>query len=167
MDDAAEPTLWYFAYGSNLDANTFLGRRRMAPLETRVAVLQDFALRFDLPIGPGERGVANVVPCEGDEVWGVLYLLTHREAARLDRTEGVHHGAYGRLAIEVRDTAGTPIGAFTYHSTRGQAGRKPSQRYLGLLISGALQHGLPAQYVARLQSIPLAVDERDRQLPLL
>jgi cation transport regulator ChaC len=167
MDDAPEPTLWYFAYGSNLDANTFLGRRRMAPLETRVAVLRDFALRFDLPVGPGERGVANVVPCEGDEVWGVLYLLTHREAARLDRTEGVHHSAYGRLAIEVRDTAGTRIGAFTYHSTRGQAGRKPSRRYLGLLISGALQHGLPAQYVARLQSIPLAVDERERQLPLL
>jgi hypothetical protein len=30
-----------------------------------------------------------------------------------------------------------------------------------------VQHGLPAQYVARLQSIPLAVDERERQLPLL
>src|SRR5215469_10554444 len=167
MDDAPETSLWYFAYGSNLDANTFLGRRRMEPLETRVAVLDDFELRFDLPVGPGERGVANVVPSRGNQVWGVLYLLTHREAERLDRTEGVPHGAYGRLAIEVRDTSGTRVGAFTYHSGRGQAGRKPSRRYLGLLVSGAVQHGLPAQYVARLQSIPLAVDERERQLPLL
>jgi len=167
MDDAPETSLWYFAYGSNLDANTFLGRRRMEPLETRVAVLDDFELRFDLPVGPGERGVANVVPSRGNEVWGVLYLLTHREAERLDRTEGVPHGAYSRLAIEARDTAGTRIGAFTYHSARGRAGRKPSRRYLGLLISGARQHGLPAQYIARLQSIPLAVDERERQLPLL
>jgi cation transport regulator ChaC len=166
MDEATGTTLWYFAYGSNLDANTFLGRRRMEPLETRVAVLHDFELRFDLPVGPGERGVANVAPCKGDQVWGVVYLLTHREAERLDRTEGVHHGAYGRLAIEVHDTAGTRLGAFTYHSARGQAGRKPSQRYIGLLISGAVQHGLPGQYLARLQSIPLAVDERERQLPL-
>ena len=35
MDEAVDPTLWYFAYGSNLDPGTFLGRRRMRPLETR------------------------------------------------------------------------------------------------------------------------------------
>jgi hypothetical protein len=107
-----------------------------------------------------------VAPCAGDEVWGVLYLLTHGEAERLDRTEGVHHGAYRRLAIEVRDSAGTLVSAFTYHSARGRAGRKPSRRYLGLLISGALQHRLPAPYIERLQSFPLALDERENQLSL-
>jgi hypothetical protein len=166
MDDAGETTLWYFAYGSNLDASTFLGRRRMKPLDTRVAVLRDFELRFDLPVGPGERGVANVAPRKGDLVWGVLYLLKGREAERLDRTEGVHHGAYRRLDVHVRDAAGELYGAFTYHSTRGQGGRKPSRRYLGLLISGALQHGLPEEYVRRLQTTPLAVDERETQRSL-
>jgi len=158
--------LWYFAYGSNLDAATFFGRRRMDPLETRVGVLEDFALRFDLPVGPGERGVANVAPCRGDHVWGVLYLLADSEAERLDRTEGVHHGAYRRLSVEVRDSAGSLFSAFTYHSARGRAGRKPSRRYLGLLISGALYHGLPAEYVERLKRLPLAVDEREAKLPL-
>ncbi len=166
MDDAGLATLWYFAYGSNLDASIFLGRRQMKPLESRVAVLRHFALRFDLPVGPGERGVANVAPCPGDQVWGVLYLLSHREAQRLDQTEGVQYGAYHRLAVEVRDASGTLYPAFTYHSARGQAGRKPSRRYLGLLISGALLHGLPADYVERLQRIPLAVDERETQLSL-
>ena len=159
-------TLWYFAYGSNLDARTFVGRRRMQPRETRIGVLADFELRFDLLIGPGERGVANVVPCKGNEVWGVLYLLTHQEAERLDRTEGVPHGAYQRLVVEIQDAAGTLVNAFTYHSERGRAGRKPSRRYLGLLISGALQHGLPARYIQHLQGFPLAIDEREAQLPL-
>ncbi len=166
MDEARTTTLWYFAYGSNLDASTFLARRRMEPLETRVAVLKDFGLRFDLPVGRGERGVANVAPCKGDEVWGVLYLLTYHEAERLDRTEGVHHGVYRRLGVDARDAAGTLLSAFTYNSLHGQAGRKPSRRYINLLISGALQHGLPAEYVKRLQSVPLAVDEREGQLPL-
>ncbi len=166
IDGAAPQTLWYFAYGSNLDPGTFLGRRRMRPLDTRVGALDGFELRFDLPVGPGERGVANVAPLAGDSVWGVAYLLTHPEAERLDRSEGVQHGAYLRLAVEVRDTASSLLQAFTYHSSRGVVGRKPSRRYLGLILAGARHHGLPSDYLERLRALPLAVDERDSQLPL-
>ena len=166
MDEPSGTTLWYFAYGSNLDPGTFLGRRRMRPLETRIARLEGFELRFDLPVGPGERGVANVVPREGDHVWGAAYHLTHAEADRLDLTEGVPHGAYLRLDVELRPSDGAGIRAFTYHSARAQSGRKPSRRYLGLLLAGARHHGLPAPWVERLRAWPLAVDERDPQLPL-
>ena len=166
MSDDTEPTLWYFAYGSNLDPGTFLGRRRMQPLEARIAVLERFELRFDLPVGPGERGVANVAPHESDEVWGALYRLTHAQAEFLDKTEGVHLGAYLRLDVQVRDANGAMVSAFTYQSSRGVVGRKPSRRYLGLLLAGARHHGLPALYVERLRGLPLAVDERDAQLPL-
>jgi hypothetical protein len=162
-----EPTLWYFAYGSNLDPGTFLGRRRMRPLETRVALLEHFELRFDLPVGPGERGVANVAPRVGEHVWGALYRLTHPEADRLDLTEGVTRDFYRRVDVNARALDGARIGAFTYHSGRGVEGRKPSRRYLRLLLTGARHHGLPAHYVERLLAWPLAVDERERQLPLL
>ena len=159
-------TLWYFAYGSNLDPGTFLGRRRMEPLETRVGRLEGFELRFDLPVGPGEWGVANVAPLSGADVWGVIYRLTHPDAERLDRSEGVPHGAYTRLVVAVRDLAGESVNAFTYRSERGREGRKPSRRYLGLLLAGARHHGLPDEYVARLRALPLAVDERETQLGL-
>ena len=159
-------TLWYFAYGSNLDPDTFLGRRRMRPLDTRVALLDGFELRFDLPVGPGERGVANVIARPGERVWGALYLLTAPEAERLDRTEGVHRDAYRRLDVSARTLAGETLGGFTYVSSRGREGRRPSRRYLGLLLAGARHHGLPEEWVARLRAWPLAVDERDPQLPL-
>lgn len=162
-----DSTLWYFAYGSNLDRGTFLGRRRMQPLATQIGVLHDFALRFDLPIGPGERGVANVAPQPRDLVWGALYQLTHTDANRLDRTEGVARGVYRRLAVEVETPAGTALAAFTYRSEISRPERKPSRRYLGLLLAGAREHGLPADYVERLRGYALAVDERERQLPLL
>jgi cation transport regulator ChaC len=155
--------LWYFAYGSNLDPRTFLGRRRMRPLETRVGVLRDFELRFDLPVGQGERGVANVAPRPGDCVWGALYQLTHADAERLDRTEGVHVGVYRRLAVEVRTPEGAVLAAFTYRSEISRPERKPSSRYLGLLLAGARELGLPAEYVERLRGLPLAVDERERR----
>ncbi|HTO54750.1 MAG TPA: gamma-glutamylcyclotransferase [Myxococcota bacterium] len=154
-------TLWYFAYGSNLDPGTFLGRRRMVPTDTRIGRLENFELRFDLPVGPGERGVANVTALDGEQVWGVLYQLTHADAERLDHTEGVPHGAYARLAVSVSDARGEAIAAFTYQSGRGVAGRKPSRRYLGLILAGARHHGLPAEYVTRLRGLALAKDERD------
>ena len=41
-----------------------------------------------------------------------------------------------------------------------RVGRKPSARYLGLLIDGARAHALPAEYVAFLEGHELAWDER-------
>jgi cation transport regulator ChaC len=161
-----DTTLWYFAYGSNLDSGTFLGRRRMRPLETKIGVLEDFELRFDLPVGPGERGVANVAPRDGDHVWGALYRLSHAETDRLDQTEGVPRGYYRRLGVEVCADGESRVCAFTYHSTFSRPGRKPSRRYLGLLLSGARELGLPDAYVERLRALPIAADERDQQLRL-
>ncbi len=161
--DAAD--LWYFAYGSNLDPGTFLGRRGMRPQEARAGRLDAFELCFDLPVGPGERGVANVRPKEGARIWGVAYRLDAAACNHLDRTEGVPRGSYIRLPVKVTTEAGL-LPAFTYHSAHGQPGRKPSRRYLGLLLTGARYHGLPADYVEWLRSLPLAVDERVRQLSL-
>jgi len=155
-----DATLWYFAYGSNLDPGTFLGRRQMQPLETRIGVLRDFELRFDLPVGPGERGVANVAASPGADVWGALYRLSHADAERLDRTEGVDRGFYHRLEVEVQTHDGILLAAFTYRSPFSREGRKPSRRYLDLLLTGARELGLPEAYVERLLRLPLAVDER-------
>jgi cation transport regulator ChaC len=156
-----EASLWYFGYGSNTERGTFLGRRRMRPLEVRVGRLDGFELRFDLGVGPGERAVANVAEAPGAHVWGVLWRLTSDGADHLDRTEGVHRGFYRRLAVQVATSEGARLPAFTYHSPLGQPGRKPSRRYLGLLLAGAHQHGLPEEWIARLRAFELAADERD------
>ena len=159
-------TLWYFAYGSNLDPGTFLGRRQMRPLCARVARLDGWKLCFDLPVGPGERGVGNVQPAAGAHLWGVAYEIEGVEADRLDRTEGVGRGGYRRVGVNVETQQGRVIESFTYHAAKGVAGRMPSRRYLGLLLVGARHHELPASYIATLRAIPLAVDERDDQLEL-
>ena len=156
-------SLWYFGYGSNMAPKTFLERRGMQPLAVGVARLPGWALCFDLPVGPGERAVANLQPMPGASTWGVAYRLAVTDCERLDRSEGVPHGVYDRLAVEVyRDDDPAPLPAFTYLSRHRQPGRKPSARYLRLLLDGARHHGLPADWVTRLERIELAVDERER-----
>jgi len=158
-----DQTVHYFAYGSNLDPGTFLGRRRMRPLTSRVARLADYQLVFDLGVGRGERGVANVRRAPGDEIWGVIYEIGLRDAAHLDRTEGVPRGAYRRLGVEL-ELAGDAVAAgYTLESGRGRPGRKPSLRYMGLLLKGARYHGLPEHWTERLRSFELAIDERAGQ----
>jgi len=93
--------LWYFGYGSNMNRAIFGDRRGMRPMETRWGWLEGYRLRFNIPVGPGERGVANVEPEPGARTCGVLYLLTAAECDRLDRSEGVHVGLYRRIPVQV------------------------------------------------------------------
>ena len=153
--------LWYFAYGSNLHRSIFLEARRMQPLDTRWGWLPNYQLCFNIPVGPGERGVANIEPASGARTCGALYLLTAADCDRLDDTEGVRFGLYRRLGVDVMLDQEQHVYAFAYQSSLVQAGRRPSPRYMRLLLEGAEQHGLPSEYVSYLRSFPLAVDERE------
>jgi cation transport regulator ChaC len=157
---SSREALWYFGYGSNMASAVFRGRRRMNPLASRPGLLEGFRLCFGLPVGPGERGVANLVAEPGARTWGVAHLLTPDDCDRLDRSEGVPR-AYQRIAVEITVAGGEVLRAFAYRSSFHRDGRKPSARYLGLLIEGAREHGLPAEYVRLLQGFELARDERE------
>jgi len=151
--------LWYFAYGSNMSGAILRERRGLTPRACRPATLGDYRLVFTLPVGPGERGVANVEPAAGSSTCGVLYLLSAEDCERLDRTEGVPR-FYRRHAIEVAASDGERVPAYTYRSEFRSQERKPSARYLGLLLDGCREHCLPAEWIAWLQALPLAFDER-------
>ena len=155
--------LWYFAYGSNLHRAIFIERRQMRPLATRWGWVEDYQLCFNIPVGPGERGVANIEPQPGARTYGALYLLTPAGFDRLDRTEGVSFNIYRRLPVEVITPEGEHLAAFAYQSAVTTSGRKPSPRYMRLLLEGARAHGLPAEYVSFLNAFELAIDERERE----
>ncbi len=152
--------LWYFAYGSNMSSAIFIARRAMRPSTATWGCLEGYRLCFDLPVGPGERGVANIVAENGARTCGVLYRITPEEGERLDRSEGVQGGLYRRVAVVVTAAGPERVAAFTYQSPYESPGRRPSPRYMGLLLEGAREHGLPAEYVAFLRTFELACDER-------
>jgi gamma-glutamylcyclotransferase len=160
MSDETKAVTWYLAYGSNMNRGIFESRRGMRPIQAQPALLENHRLRFNLAIGLGERGVANLEFQAGARTWGVLYSITVEQSEHLDRTEGVPRGAYRRIPVSCVVDRGERIAAFTYQSDRISHGRKPSPRYIGLLIEGAVQHGLPPEYLRYLRNFELAADER-------
>ena len=153
--------VWYFAYGSNMETATFSGRRGIAFARALPARLPGWRLVLDkpplLPIG---EAMANLVPDPTAETLGVLYAITSADLDHLDLTEGVLIGNYRRLEVPVTPL-GTPAGAVTAHtlvSDRRDPTLRPSVRYMAHLITGAEEHGLPADYVAFLRRVPAGAE---------
>ena len=159
MTDVEPPpaTAWYFAYGSNMEAATFAGRRGIVFLRAVPARVAGWRLVLDKPgIVPVGHGFANIVPDASAAVLGVLYELRAVELDHLDLTEGVLIGNYRRIevAAETLASPATQIAAQTFVSDRRDPSLRPSTRYLACLVAGALEHGLPAEYVEWLRAVP-------------
>jgi cation transport regulator ChaC len=165
-------TVWYFAYGSNMQRATFCGRRGIEYRRALPARVRGWRLVIDKPpLVPVGEGFANIVPEPEAEVLGVLYEITDEDLAHVDLTEGVLIGNYERIEVTV-STLGEPaleLVAATLVSDKRTPELLPSDRYMQCLISGAEEHGLPAEYVARLRTIPCRPesDEAKRFRPLV
>ncbi|WP_041571133.1 gamma-glutamylcyclotransferase family protein [Candidatus Desulforudis audaxviator] len=145
--------VWYFAYGSNMDTERM--KERVGRLPDRIpGVLRNWRLEFNKAWEniPG-AGFANIVPCPGDAVEGVLYLLLGEELRELDRYEGVpRHYKQRQVSVERRET-GEVVAAVTYVASPDKVrhGLKPTREYIGYLLSGA--DCLSKEYVQHLQAV--------------
>lgn len=153
--------VWYFAYGSNLQSATLRGRRGV---EVRRAVpvrADGWRLVFDKPRLFGEGSVANIVPDVASQVLGVAFEIPADDHAHVEMTEGVAIGHYLRVELSVVPLAACddpPRSALSLSSDKRDAALQPSTRYMGLVIEGALEHGLPAAHLEFLRAVP-AVEE--------
>ncbi|KAF3926481.1 hypothetical protein AA313_de0207930 [Arthrobotrys entomopaga] len=143
----------YLAYGSNLSAETFLGKRGIKPQSQVNVRVPSLTLTFDLAGVPyKEPRFANVRAREtGDqELIGVVYEVTPEDYRTILTTEG------GYNVIKVSCIPLTPVeGIETFEAntliippklTRQYHDGVPSLRYLNLLLHGANEHGLPEEY---------------------
>ena len=156
-------SVWYFAYGSNMQTATFCGRRGITFTRAAAARLCGWRLVLDkpplLPIG---ESYANIVPDAHSDVLGVAYEVESDALDSIDLSEGVLIGNYERRTVPVLPLVGegAPFDAFTLVSDRGDASLRPSLRYMALLIEGALEHGLPTEYVDFLRGISACEESR-------
>jgi hypothetical protein len=159
--------VWYFAYGSNMQPDTFAGRRGITPSRALAARVRDWRLVLDKkPLIPIGTAFANLRPEPGHETYGVVYEITADDLAHVDLTEGVLIGNYTRVevAIEplVASTDGAlPTAAFTLVSDMIAPDLLPSDQYMALLIDGAECHGLPAEWIAMLRAVPTCAARAD------
>lgn len=155
MTTEAAPFL-YFAFGSNLDADRMHIHCPSARLIT-TARLADYRLAFTLESKRNwHGGVADVRPSAGDEVWGALWLIAAGESRALDEQEGVFRDppAYRRIAVELETAGGDRVRCRSYQVVTPDAtGFAPSPAYKQTVLRGARALGLPAAYIAQLETI--------------
>jgi cation transport regulator ChaC len=106
---------WIFAYGSNMCLGRFLDYNVHAEAPGERARLEGYVLRFNKR-STDESGKANVEPCDGGVVWGVLYSIPDAELPILSRGEG----GYTPIQRSVVRDAG-PVDAWVYVATQASA----------------------------------------------
>lgn len=153
--------VWYFAYGSNLQSATLRGRRGVAVRRAVPVRAAGWRLVFDKPRLFGDGSVANIVPDDTTHVLGVAFEISLDDHAHVELTEGVAIGHYLRVELAVEPLASCddpPRSALSLSSDKRDPSLRPSTRYMGLVIEGALEHGLPDAHLRFLRAIP-AVEE--------
>ncbi len=155
--------VWYFAYGSNMQPATFAGRRGITPSRALAARAPGWRLVLDkTPIIPIGESFANLRADGEAHAWGVVYEIGTDDLAHVDLTEGVLIGNYARVEIAVQTaSADGPARAFTLVSEKRSDHLRPSGRYIGMLIEGAMTHGLPDEWIAMLRAIPTCTSSAD------
>jgi hypothetical protein len=140
-----------------METATFRGRRDVDFVRAAAGRAPGWRLVLDKPpIIPMGEAFANIVPDPDAVVFGVLYEITEADLAHVELTEGVHVGNYRRavIAVEPLGAPDDPIEACTLVSDHRASELLPTRRYMARLIAGAEEHGLPADYVAFLRTLP-------------
>ncbi|CAG9862317.1 unnamed protein product [Phyllotreta striolata] len=152
----------YFAFGSNLLASRM---HVMNPTAVRAGVgkLQDYKLDFVAYSKLWKGYAATIVPKMGSHVWGALWEIPTKDLDKLDQQEGVQANIYYPITVEVLTPDGKTLKARCYRQV-GEAEeiklenlpkeRRPTPAYLNTMIEGAIETGLPLDYVEDMRKIP-------------
>ena len=144
----------YFAYGSNMPTEQIRCSDPQAVFRG-VAKLADHRLCFTRYSKIRWKcGVADVIPSEGDTVWGVLWEVSDDGFEKLDVREGAPK--YYQQEDAVVSRCGIEVKCVIYTVVCKEGPFLPSSKYMKRLIDGACEHNLPADYVTQLREIPIA-----------
>ncbi len=153
-----EMDCWYFAYGSNMSCAQMASRTgpiRAGDEAPRVARLENYRLGFTMR-GENNRYYANITASEpgtlpGEFVLGVLYRCGPAGMVELDVCEE----GYARRQVTVTDQSGRDYDAVAYVSLPQNTASpgQPTARYLGIILSGAREFGLPDEYVQQIERL--------------
>ena len=150
----------YFAYGSNMDAAQMKERCPCAKFVCR-AKLPSHRLAFTLRSLRRRCGVADILRDETKHVWGVVYELLESELENLDKDEDFNPGRpYGQNEYSRENCyvwhegdAKRPLLVSLYRGHPQPNPPLPNCDYKNLIVEGAKQWQLPADYIQELESI--------------
>ena len=152
----------YFAYGSNMFAKR-LQERCPSATAISVAIATGWSLDFSKK-SKDDSGKATIFSTESGSVYGVVFEIAKSELDALDKAEGCGSG-YERndaFTVSIIDSTDT-IDTVTYIASSGHRDVKlvPYDWYKSLVIAGANENRLPAEYISFLKKFPDKPDPKD------
>jgi gamma-glutamylcyclotransferase len=150
-------TFQYFAYGSNM-----LLRRLQSRTPSATVIGTGFVAGRRLAfhkVGRDGSGKCDMVATgrASDRVYGVLFRIPCIEKAGLDSAEGLGQG-YTEECVPVQRGDGTSSAATAYLAIAVDPALRPFTWYQALVVSGAVENGLPSAYVEWLRTFPARPD---------
>ncbi|XP_034108516.1 gamma-glutamylcyclotransferase-like [Drosophila albomicans] len=151
---------YYFGFGSNMLAKRIHIQNPSAKF-LGAALLNNYRVDFSMPSKFWKGAVATIVPSQGAKTWGSLWEIDLVNLPEIDNQEAVHLGKYKPVSVHVKLQNYDPeIPARLYVITNEPKGnvhdmppsevpedRQPSKTYLQVLVKGAIESGLPEEYV--------------------
>jgi len=163
LSSGTNNTFVYFAYGSNmLERRLKAADRAPSARFTGTGFVTGRRLTFD-KVGIDGSGKCDIEATgnAADRVYGVLFEISNEEKAALDRVEGLGKG-YDEAAVRVLAMDGA-YDAVTYVALMKAADLKPYDWYRAFVVAGAVEHGLPDDYVDRLRAIASWTDPDEKR----
>lgn len=146
----------YFAYGSNLLTQRLRARTASATA-LGWGVLPHHALRWHMASTDGSGKCDVVDDAQGrNPVHGVVYRIHSAEKPLLDHAESLGVGYRDELVTV--HMGSEPMRVWLYKALQVDVGAVPYDWYHALVLGGAREHGLPAQYLRALASVRTRVD---------
>ncbi len=159
---AALMSIAYFAYGSNM-ASHRLQQRLPGARHVEVGILTGHQLRFHKN-DSGLSGKCNIEFTDDhrDEVYGVVYQISNEDKRTLDRIEGLGAG-YNEKTVSITTLSGSILTSVTYFAIDVDHSVMPYHWYKQHVLRGAIEHGLPAEYISKIESIESQEDPDERR----
>jgi len=154
-------TFLYFAYGSNMLTRRLKSRAPSALIVGK-GYVEGHRISFDKVSADGS-GKCDIRPSDNpaDRVHGVLFSIDVRDRSRLDREEGVGDG-YRTSELQVATQGGVSTAvAFIAEDTNQQL--RPYDWYKEIVVAGAVEHGLPDEYLETLRGVESQPDPDDHR----
>ena len=160
-----DATRLVFQYGSNCLDSQINSKERLrgdAQFVSIAETVEDYELAFDVFSNGRHCAAADIVRKPGGRVWGALYAipayLIGRESAAargrrsLDAIEGEGTN-YEQKEIAVRKPGGEIVTALTYTVRHPRAGITTAIDYVGFIIGGLRERGVPDDYIEQVKRI--------------
>jgi cation transport regulator ChaC len=158
MIKTSTQTFLYFAYGANM-----FSRRIQSPniAPSAVAVDIGFVQGRRFTFGKVSRDGSGKCDIEitnnsSNRAYGVLYRINAKDRENLNQAEGLGIG-YGETNIQVVTAKGTYT-AMTYVGSYKEPVLRPYQWYKAFVLAGAIEHGLPTEYIEWLRTFEAQAD---------